>query len=783
LWGQAFQTAAGHLPGAPRGSAAAARKGCPALVRRGKRPALAVLVGVVPLLSLAEAEQAQPTAAASPKEATAAVALLEQGAKELQQNQPAEAAKLLRAAFEKLPKIGDHIAYLLASAEFNLGNFPGTIREARQVWASGMTSPVAGSAAILAARAHGQSGNPGQAVAILKEHYARLPQPAGDSLLAQSCEAANDPASAALYYQQVYFEYPATPEAEGAGAALALLQSSLGSAYPPPMPQAMFRRAERWIQAGYSRRARTEYESMLSRVAGLEREQARVRIGAIEYLTYQASSAYSYLKALQLSFREADAERLYYMAESARRLERDGDMLAAVDRLSELYPDSPWRLKALVSAGNRFLVQNQTANYERLYRACYEFFPSEPQADNCHWKVLWLAYLNRKPEATRMLRAHLVNYPGSEKAGAALYFLGRLAEEQKDLAAAKAFYDEAVSRFSNHFYAGLAEERLARVEFFRVIASGDVARFLNLVVWPVHRYPDKFEPTPATRLRIERARLLSAAGLDNVAEGELRFGAAADGQPHILAIEAAKMAGRESPARAIRIVKSMVPGYLSIPLEHGPPAFWRALFPLPYRQELERNARQRGIEPFLLAGLIRQESEFDPQAISRARAYGLTQVLPSTGRALARKLGPRGFQPRMLFRPEINLRLGTAHLRDMYDLHSAQWEHTLAAYNAGGSRVKNWVTWGDFREPAEFVETIPFTETRNYVFSVLRNAQMYRRLYGPEKPVLSIADGIVPKAAEAKKAVSKKSTKFERKPVVPKKSKPAPKKGTARKRK
>jgi soluble lytic murein transglycosylase len=131
----------------------------------------------------------------------------------------------------------------------------------------------------------------------------------------------------------------------------------------------------------------------------------------------------------------------------------------------------------------------------------------------------------------------------------------------------------------------------------------------------------------------------------------------------------------------------------------------------------------------LIAALIRQESEFNPRAVSRARAYGLTQVLPSTGRQLSRRLGIGGFRTDRLFDPSLNLRLGTHYLRSLLDMHNGRWEVTLAAYNAGKSRTDVWQSWYDYREPAEFVETIPFTETRTYVAVVLRNADVYRRLY------------------------------------------------------
>jgi len=141
--------------------------------------------------------------------------------------------------------------------------------------------------------------------------------------------------------------------------------------------------------------------------------------------------------------------------------------------------------------------------------------------------------------------------------------------------------------------------------------------------------------------------------------------------------------------------------------------------------------------------------------ISRKNAYGLTQLVPSTGRQLARKAGIRRFTASMLFKPSTNLQLGTTYLRSLLDQWGGKWEQTLASYNAGKSHVQEWITWADYQEPAEFVETIPFSETRDYVQSVMRNAAAYRRIYGAKltaaaaTPVQKIA--IKPTAAKTKR--------------------------------
>jgi soluble lytic murein transglycosylase len=131
-----------------------------------------------------------------------------------------------------------------------------------------------------------------------------------------------------------------------------------------------------------------------------------------------------------------------------------------------------------------------------------------------------------------------------------------------------------------------------------------------------------------------------------------------------------------------------------------------------------------------VASLIRQESEFNPVAVSRANAVGLMQLLPKTGKVVARQQQLKRYTASQLFTPTVNLQLGTRYFRGMVDRFGGSFEHALAAYNAGSDRVEDWMGQGKYRDAAEFVESIPFTETREYVQAIMRNAAVYKQLYG-----------------------------------------------------
>jgi soluble lytic murein transglycosylase len=682
-------------------------------------------------------------AAAHTRDASGAQALLVTAAGDLERKAFPEALDAAKDLEKRLPSLADYIAFVRATAQFETRGFDEAVKEASAILRQAPASPLLPRSVMLAARADVELQKPKEAVELLRKHYAVLPLPQADLLLAQSSEALGDPVAAASYYQKVFYLYPSSMEAAQAEAALETLRQTLGEKLPPAMPQSVLGRASRLMNAGDARKAKSELEALIPQVGGLERDQAKVRVGVADYFARDNQLAYRYLKDVSVASPEADAERLYYLHSAARRLKNEDDAMDAVERLSKQYPNSPWRLQGILSVANRYLLSNQGNIYEPLYQACYEAFPRDAEAPNCHWKVAWNEYLKRGPDSTRMLREHLVKFPSSEKAPAALYFLGRAAEKQKSLAAARTYYAEIVGRFPNYFHSVLAREKLAQPAIANAGGSAETEEFLGNLKFPPRATKRSFEPDAPTRVRMERARLLVNAGLDDWAETELRFGAKTDGQSHVLALELAQMAEkRGAHDQAIRTIKSLAGGYLAIPFDAAPDKFWRLAFPMPYRVALEANSKERSLDPFMVAALIRQESEFNPLAVSRAKAYGLTQVLPSTGREISRKLGVRPFAAKMLFQPELNLKLGTYYLRSMFDQLGGQWEATLAAYNAGKSRVDNWLNYAVFEEPAEFIESIPFTETRNYVQIVMRNADVYRRLYGSNQSAVLSTDGL-----------------------------------------
>lgn len=155
----------------------------------------------------------------------------------------------------------------------------------------------------------------------------------------------------------------------------------------------------------------------------------------------------------------------------------------------------------------------------------------------------------------------------------------------------------------------------------------------------------------------------------------------------------------------------------------------------------------RPVESALVYGLSRQESEFNPRAISHAGARGLMQLMPATAQGVARRTGVPYRKNALLDDPSYNAMLGTAHLGELLDEYDGSYIMTVAAYNAGAHRVKQWVeTYGDPRsdavDPIDWIESITFAETRNYVQRVMENVQIYRARMQGGSADLKIAEDL-----------------------------------------
>jgi soluble lytic murein transglycosylase len=564
------------------------------------------------------------------------------------------------------------------------------------------------------------------AEALLQPKASAVKEAARFYLLGRVLELTDRRMEAIPAYRQTYYFYPTSAEADLAEAQLDGIRLSIGNAYPAAPDAWRFERGKRLYAAGKYGDSIEQLQWAQDGLTGSDLEEAKLRFGVANYLALRTTAAYEWLSKTSFTNADREAERLYYLGECERRQGAVEKFRSRADQLKQKFPKSKWYEESLLSLGNFYLLQNDGVESRRFYARLAEEVPDGKHADLAHWKVCWRDYLDRDPHVRQLFEEHVRRYPGSGQVSAALYWMGRLDEKSKSLDSARALYSEVDSRYPNHYYADLARRRLDE------IGRGAPVEAVTALTQHLPKARKlASEAGPEITAVLDEGRLLFDLGLDEDAEGELTRADYRKPDSLWVGLELFRIKSDHlEHGRGLRYMKRYGFGYLNIPVDAAPRAFWEGLYPMPWGDDLRNRAQPHGLDPYLVAGLIRQESEYDHAAVSRAGAIGLMQVMPSTGRSIFRKLGIPGFSPAKLRDPDVSLRLGTYHLKEVVDRFNGSLELALAAYNAGANRADEWITWGDFEEPAEFVETIPFSETRGYVQSVLRNRDMYRRLYG-----------------------------------------------------
>jgi soluble lytic murein transglycosylase len=365
-----------------------------------------------------------------------------------------------------------------------------------------------------------------------------------------------------------------------------------------------------------------------------------------------------------------------------------------------------------------------------------ERFPQSPLASEARWRVGWVHYLAGNLEAAERTFRMLAERSAAGPRAAAEYWQARALERLGRDTEARRSLAHIADRHELSYYAALADERLGRVV---LAATPPVGAALDAT-------PAAF-PAELEGAHAERARLLAELGLPRFARLELEALEAA-GAPRRRLLEAYTAVG--APGAALRLAREMRPD-ASTDL---PAALGRYLYPLGYWPAVEGAAQASGLDPLLVAAVIRQESLFDPDAVSPADARGLMQLLPATARDLM--AGPGGAPDRArvreaIQRPRTNIELGSMLLARLLGRYGGSRVKALAAYNAGEDAVAKWERRYAGREPDEFVELISFRETRDYVKAVLRNHRIYTRLYA----------GVPPPSASARSAGSPPKAPFD----------------------
>jgi len=427
-------------------------------------------------------------------------------------------------------------------------------------------------------------------------------------------------------------------------------------------------------------------------------------------------------EALQDTRDENGARRLYLLMELARNRNDLENQQKIVTEMEASFPHSQWLAEALFSSGNMYMLRREFPAAVEYYSYLATHFPDNSNAAAAHWRAAWLTYRQGLyADAAVMFDDQIRLYPNAKEISSAIYWRGRLYESQEHKPAnAAANYRTLIRAYQHFFYAQMARQRLAALGNAQPAPQPQLDR---LQAVPVPHLEESF---PADSPHLAKARLLANAGLNDYIAQEIA--ADPDSASWSALAEAQIYASYGETFRAMRALKRALPYAATASIKSIPLAYWRILFPKAWWDTIKTESARNNLDPYFVLSLIRQESEFNPSVVSYANAYGLMQLLPSNGKKVASEEGMTHFQTFQLLDPETNIRLGTRYLREMLDQVGGVPEYAMAAYNAGESRVQDWEAAGPYGGIDEFVESIPFTQTRDYVEGIRRNEEIYRAI-------------------------------------------------------
>jgi soluble lytic murein transglycosylase len=619
----------------------------------------------------------------------------------------AEAARRFEEAAAREPAVAAVARRLAAESWLAAGRPAEAEAGARAALAAPAPAPLAAALLDLVAQARSRVGDEAGAGAAWREALARGPDPeARETMrlaLAASLDRAGAHEEAARTLVAVWREAPERPEAEEAGRRLEGLEARLGAALRSAGDQ--LQRADRLFEKQHSEAALASYDAALAgALAPPARDRARARRAHCLFRLRRYPEAETAFAALA-----PDPEARVWSARAQARAGAVEEATAALEQIGAepLGETAAW---ARYLAGLLHEGRGRHARARALWASVAREPGSPKLAADATWRLAWTAYLARDTEEARerfLAYAKLASDPTDRLA--ARYWAAR-ALEPSDAAAARTELGAVAREAPLGYYGWRAHLRAGA---------------------PAPAPPA--EPLPRGARALDAAALLPArvlvvAGLAGEARGELRrLASRAGGLDDRVALgELSVAAGDYAGAQALvigaygdRLARGPAPGE-----ERVFRLAWPAAFEPEVRAALAREAR---IPAELVLALVREESGYRPDAVSVSGAIGLMQLLPTTASRVAAELGEPPPGVAALVEPGLNLRLGTAYLDHLMGRFEGALAAAVAAYNAGPEPVSEWIASGP-REEDEWVEAIPYVETRGYVKRVLRSLHVYRTL-------------------------------------------------------
>jgi peptidoglycan lytic transglycosylase len=634
-----------------------------------------------------------------------------------------------RELFERIidPKfrLADYSQYYLAVINYDLGNWEQARQALAQLKQRFPQSIWIQPAALLQAKIDIAEKNYGSAEETLRQLRAektanREIMEEAQYLQAQIREAQGDPVRAHALYNTVRDSAPNSRWAAAARKAQNGLRQSFPDLFAFQTIDALTAEADRLARERQSNEAESLYKKLLNNSADTSaRLTYLTKLANLFLSTRSRNDAIPTLELIARDFPDSPEapKALYQIGQIYWNRHENAQALEYFQLILEKYPTSEYVDRARFAAADIHEYFGRRSEAIQLYSDIIKLSPPGQIRDDAAWRLAWLYYRTGDLVSAFDTFSILTKQSGNGPFGtAALYWQGRITEKSGEYERARQIYRQIAANAVESYYQTLSWRALQRL--------GDAGEEPKSIVATT---PEETDPPMAPDLlfHLSRARALTSLSLQHLASAELdEVNRGAKPTNHMRAFLMREYFKTGGYARSLQLANQLPSSRRDREPYRYPLAFW---------QLIQQKSQERGLDPYLVVALIRQESLFDTRARSPAAALGLMQLLQPTAARVAKQIGLAVPTPEMLFDPDVNLTLGMQYLKDLLARYSNNRQKAIAAYNAGESAVDRWEKEIPSDDIEEFVERIPYVETRGYVKLVLRNQQIYKSLYEIQK--------------------------------------------------
>lgn len=535
-------------------------------------------------------------------------------------------------------------------------------------------------------------------------------------------------------YRKVYFNYPEQALADTSWRQMNILDKHKVLTLTKKSLDLYLKRAEKLIELGHYTLALRDYETVIS-IQPLQeylekallqqafclnklRERIKAKVLLEEFIDKYRDNRYITEGLYHLA-------KLYWNTNDHYKSER------VIQRLIKTYPTDPWTEKGMLVLGLMKEEEGRWTLARMVYEDMAKQFPQGELLPEVYWRWGWAEYtMGDYTQAARVFE-DLIHLPNGEKhIDKAIYWHARVLERVGQKEEAQGYYEELARNYPYSYYGIKGGERWLGSQHHKKKLGPPKDNNTSLI-------PKDIAWSAEQSYYLERIRELSPLALYVEMQHEVKYLMKVLPPDISYQYHLAKFFYQNGfYYEAIKILGRILLATQAQDRSGLPRELWELLYPLAYWDQVNHHAKQNHQDPYLIMAIIRQESAFQSGAISSAGACGLMQILPSTGKFIFQSLGKDGFERQYLFDPGLNISSGIWYFDYLKDKFNKNLVLSLAGYNAGPEKVKEWVKLYGMHDPEEFIENIPYRETQDYIKNVLRNRFFYQKIYGAKRKII-----------------------------------------------